>query len=56
MHCETLKYIEKLRALYFSPSIIKVIKFKRMGGARRAERMGEMRYGYKLLGGIPGRK
>jgi hypothetical protein len=41
--------------LYFSPSIIKVIKFKRVGGARRAARMGEMRYGYKLLGGNPGR-
>jgi hypothetical protein len=34
---------------------MKVIKFKRVGGTRRAERMREMRYGYKLLGGNPGR-
>jgi hypothetical protein len=49
-------YIGKLRALYLASSIIKVIKFKRVGGVRRAARMGEMTYGYKLLGGNPGRK
>jgi len=42
--------------LYFSPSIVRVIKFKRVGGAWRAARMGEVGYGYKLLGGNPGRK
>jgi hypothetical protein len=40
---------EELGDLYSSPSIIKVIKLRRMGWAGYATRMGEKRNTYKLL-------
>jgi hypothetical protein len=42
---------EELRDLYFSPSIIRIIKSRRMGLADHAARMG--RRAYRLLVGKP---
>jgi hypothetical protein len=39
--------------LYFSPSIIRIIKAKRMRWARHVARMGEKRNAYRLLVGKP---
>jgi hypothetical protein len=44
---------EKLRDLYFSPSIIRIIKSKRMRWAGNVARMGEKRTAYRLLMGKP---
>jgi hypothetical protein len=44
-------YDEKLRDLYSSPSIIRVIKWRRMRWAEHAARMGERRGVYKGLVG-----
>jgi hypothetical protein len=38
---------------YFSPSIIRVIKSRRMRWARHAARMGERRNAYRILVGKP---
>jgi hypothetical protein len=47
---------EELRDLYCSPSIIRIIKFRRMRWAWHLERMGEKRNVYRLLVGKPERK
>jgi hypothetical protein len=47
---------EELRDLYSSPSIIRIIKSKRMKWARHVARMGEKRNVYRLLFGKPDRK
>jgi hypothetical protein len=44
---------EELQNLYSSPNIIRVVKTKRLKWAGHAERMGEMRYAYKILVGRP---
>jgi len=44
---------EELNDLYFSPSIVRVIKSRRMGGAGYVARMGEERGVYKVLVGKP---
>jgi hypothetical protein len=44
---------EELRDLYFSPSIIRIIKSRRMRWAGHVERMGEKRNAYRLLVGKP---
>jgi hypothetical protein len=44
---------EKLRDLYFSPGIIRIIKLKRMRWAVHVARMGEKRNAYRLLVGKP---
>jgi hypothetical protein len=41
---------EELRDLYSSPSIIKIIKSRRMRWARHVARMGEKRNAYRLFG------
>jgi hypothetical protein len=40
---------EELRDLYFSPSIIRIIKLRRMRWAGHVARMGEKRNAYRLL-------
>jgi hypothetical protein len=49
-------YNEELHNLYFSPSIIRVIKSRRMRWAGHVARMGEKRKMYRLLVGKPERK
>jgi hypothetical protein len=44
---------EELHGLYSSPSIIKVIKARRMRWARYVARMGEVRGAYNILVGRP---
>jgi hypothetical protein len=44
---------EELRDLYSSPSIIRIIKARRMRWAGHVARMGERRYAYRLLVGKP---
>jgi hypothetical protein len=44
---------EELRDLYSSPSIIRIIKSKRMRWVGHAARMGEKRNAYRLLVGKP---
>jgi hypothetical protein len=44
---------EEFRDLYSSPSIIRIIKSKRMRWAAHVARMGEKRKAYKLLVGKP---
>jgi hypothetical protein len=44
---------EELRDLYFSPSIIRIIKSRRMRWAGHAARMGKNRNAYRLLVGKP---
>jgi hypothetical protein len=44
---------EELRDLHSSPSIIKIIKSKRMRWAGHVARMGEKRNAYRLLVGKP---
>jgi hypothetical protein len=46
-------YNEELHNLYSSPSIIRVIKSRRMRLARHVARMGEKRNVYRLLVGKP---
>jgi hypothetical protein len=46
----------EIRDLYSSPSIIRIIKSKRMRWARHVVRMGEKRNAYRLLVGKPERK
>jgi hypothetical protein len=46
-------HIEELRDLYSSPSIIRIIKSRRMGLAGHVARMGEKRNAYRLLVGKP---
>jgi hypothetical protein len=47
---------EELRDLYSSPSIIRIIKSRRMRWAGHVARMGEKRNAYRLLVGKPGGK
>jgi hypothetical protein len=47
---------DKLHYLYFSPSIIRIIKWRRMRWAEHVGRMGEKRTVYTLLVGKPDRK
>jgi hypothetical protein len=50
-------YNEELHGLYSSPSIIRVIKARRMRWAGHVARMGEVRAAYNILVGRPeGRK
>jgi hypothetical protein len=44
---------EELRDLYSSPSIIRIIKSRRMRWAGTVARMGEKRNAYRLLVGTP---
>jgi hypothetical protein len=44
---------EELRDLYYSPSIIRIIKSRRMRWAGHVARMGEKRNAYRLLVGKP---
>jgi hypothetical protein len=44
---------EELRDLYSSPSIIRIIKSRRMGWAGHVAHMGERRNAYRLLVGKP---
>jgi hypothetical protein len=44
---------EELHGLYSSPSIIRVIKVRRMGWAGNVARMGEVRGAYNILVGRP---
>jgi hypothetical protein len=44
---------EELRDLYSSPSIIRIMKSRRMRSAGHVARMGEKRNVYKLLVGKP---
>jgi hypothetical protein len=44
---------EELHGLYFSPSIIRVIKTRRMRWAGHVARMGEVRDAYNMLVGRP---
>jgi hypothetical protein len=46
-------YNEELRDLYSSPSIIRIIKSRRMRWAGHVARMGEKRNAYRLLVGKP---
>jgi hypothetical protein len=46
-------HIEELRDLYSSPSIIRIIKWRRMRWAGHVARMGEKRNAYRLLVGKP---
>jgi hypothetical protein len=49
-------YNQDLRDLYSSPSIIRIIKSRRMRWEGHVVRMGEKRNGYVLLVGKPRRK
>jgi hypothetical protein len=44
---------EELRDLYSSPSVIRIIKSRRMRWAEHVARMGEKRNAYRLLVGQP---
>jgi hypothetical protein len=44
---------EELRDLYSSPSIIRIIKSRRIRSAGHVARMGEKRNAYRLLVGMP---
>jgi hypothetical protein len=44
---------EELHSLYSSPSIIRIIKSRRMRWAWHVARMGEMRNAYRILVGKP---
>jgi hypothetical protein len=46
-------HTEKLHNLYYSPSIIRIIKLRRMGWAGHVAQMGEKRNMYSLLVGKP---
>jgi hypothetical protein len=46
-------HIEELHGLYSSPSIVKVIKARRMRWAGHVARMGEVRRAYNILVGRP---
>jgi hypothetical protein len=50
-HCN-----EELHNLYCSPSIIRIIKSRRMGWAEHLTRIGEKRNAYRILVGKPERK
>jgi hypothetical protein len=47
---------EELHNLYFSPSIIRIIKSRRMRWTGHVARMGEKRNAYRILVGKPQRK
>jgi hypothetical protein len=49
-------YNEELHNLYCSPSIIRIIKSRRMRWARNLARMGEKKNEYRILVGKPERK
>jgi hypothetical protein len=51
--CVKKLHNEELRDLYFSPSIIRIIKSRRMRWAGHVARMGEKRNVYMLLVGKP---
>jgi hypothetical protein len=44
---------EELHMLYFSPSIIRMLKSRRIGWAGHVARMGEKRSAYRILVGKP---
>jgi hypothetical protein len=44
---------EELHDLYFSPNIIRIIKYRRMSWAGHVARMGKKRNVYRLLVGKP---
>jgi hypothetical protein len=44
---------DELHNLYYSPSIIRMIKLRRMKWAGHVARMGEKRYSYRILVGNP---
>jgi hypothetical protein len=46
-------HIEELRDLYYSPSIIRIMKSRRMSWVGHVARMGEKRGAYRLLIGKP---
>jgi hypothetical protein len=46
-------HVEELHGLYSSPSIIKVIKVRRMSWAGHVARLGEVRGAYNILVGKP---
>jgi hypothetical protein len=48
-----IKANEELHSLYTSPSIVRVIKARRMRWAEHVERMGEVRGAYNILVGRP---
>jgi hypothetical protein len=48
-----MKLHEELHGLYSSPSIVRVIKARRMRWAGHAARMGEVRGAYSILVGRP---
>jgi hypothetical protein len=48
-----LKRVEELHNLYSSPSIIRVVKSRRMRWAGHVARMGEKRNAYRILVGKP---
>jgi hypothetical protein len=48
-----LLHNEELHNLYYSQSIIRIIKSRRMMWARHVARMGEMRNAYRILVGKP---
>jgi hypothetical protein len=47
---------EELRDLYFSPSIIRIIKSRRMSLAMHVQQMGQKRNAYSLLMGKTGER
>jgi hypothetical protein len=47
---------EELHNLYSSPSIIRIIKLRRMRWAGHVARMGSKRYAYRILVGRPRRR
>jgi hypothetical protein len=51
--CVLKLHNEKLHNLYFSPSIIRMIKSRRMRWAGNVARMGEKRNSYRILVGKP---
>jgi hypothetical protein len=51
--CRRVEIKKELRDLYSSPSIIRIIKSRRMRWASNVARMGEKRHAYRLLMGKP---
>jgi len=49
-------YNEELNDLYYSPSIVRVIKWRRMRWAGHVSRMGERRGAFRVLVGKPGER
>jgi hypothetical protein len=49
-------YDEEVRDVYYSPTIIRIVKSRRMRWAKHVTRMGEKRNAYRLLVGMTGAK